>query len=53
MRYLVTVPDYAPFFTNNFEAANHWQDGMVVYDLKEERYTTDGEYWMAIEFDIL
>lgn len=54
-RYLVTTENYTPFFTDWFEAENHFNKdyGMVVYDLSERKYTTDGTNWHPIQIDHL
>ena len=51
MRYLITTEGtHPPFFTKWFEPENHFNKdlGMVVYDLHEEMYTTDGITWNEI-----
>lgn len=50
MRYLTTTKAYEPFFTKWFEPENHFNDelGMIVYDLVENKYTTDGLEWHDI-----
>ncbi len=54
MRYLVTTQDYKPpFFTMWFEYENHYQNGMIVYDLFNSLYTTDGKTWEPVETDQL
>lgn len=55
MRYLITTRDCAPFYSAYFEPENHFNAdaGMIVYDLHNDLYTTDGEKWRAINFDRL
>lgn len=56
MRYLVTEMDgFSPFLTNVYDYENNWDDriGMVIYDLQNLTYTTDGKTWMPIEIDQL
>ena len=56
MRYLITTEGtHPPFFTKWFEPENHFNKdlGMVVYDLHEEMYTTDGVTWNEILVDHL
>ena len=55
MRYLITTRDCAPFYSAYFEPENHFNAdaGMIVYDLHNDTYTTDGENWKAINFDRL
>lgn len=55
MRYLVTTKNKSPFFTNWFEPENHFNPDveMVVYDLVELKFTTDGKTWEDIEIDHL
>lgn len=55
MRYLITTKDAMPFLTKWFQAENHFNEGleMIVYDLFECKYTTDGKTWNDIEVDTL
>ena len=55
MRYLVTVENLPPFLTNWFDYDSHWRDGigMMVYDIYNQTYTTDGKIWSEIEKDQL
>lgn len=53
MRYLVTHPDFIPFFTNWFDAENNFTDGMVVYNLVSRKFTIDGRAWFEILEDSL
>jgi hypothetical protein len=56
MRYLVTTEEtYMPFLTDNFDSKNHFNMaiGMIVYDLFQKKYTTDGKTWRNIEEDHL
>lgn len=55
MRYLVTADPIIPFFTDNFDAENHFapQIGMVVYDLFDNRFMFDGKTWYDIPNDTL
>lgn len=55
MRYLITTKNEMPFLTKWFQAENHFnsQLQMVVYDLVECKYTTDGKIWNDIEIDTL
>jgi hypothetical protein len=53
MRYLVTMPDNEPFFTEWFDTENHFAETMVVYDLAKGLYTTDGVTWEEIQEDHL
>lgn len=45
MRYLVTTNCYEPFFTEWFDPENHFNKDaeMVVFDLQEKKYTTNGK----------
>jgi hypothetical protein len=54
-RYLITTETDKPFFTNWFDAVNHFnKDGkMVVYDLAKGLYTHDGKMWYTIDIDTL
>ena len=56
MRYLITMQGYKmPFLTDWFDAENHFDFdfGMIVYDLCESKFTTDGRTWYEIEIDHL
>ena len=53
MRYLITEPGYKPVLTPYFQRENHYNVGMTVYDLVEDKYTTDGWKWKDIEEDHL
>jgi hypothetical protein len=56
VRYLVTTKDtYSPFLTEWFDMKNHFNHDidMIVYDLLEKIYTTDGKEWHNIEIDML
>lgn len=51
MRYLITTNDYRkPFLTNKFNINNDFDAsvGMVVYDLVELTFTSDGKTWHDI-----
>ena len=55
MRYLITTRDLPPFYSAYFDAENHFNAdaGMVVFDLHNDTYTTDGENWPSINIDRL
>lgn len=56
MRYLITTQEFRmPFLTNKFQAENHFnfEIGMIVYDLVQCKFTTDGRTWYEIEIDHL
>lgn len=55
MRYLVTTNCTSPCLTNWFNPENHWniEMGLVVYDLLERKYMTNGKDWIDIEIDNL
>ena len=56
MKYLITTEGTnTPFYTQWFEPEKHFNKdlGMVVYDLYEELYTTDGVTWNEILVDHL
>ncbi len=55
MQYLITTKDNPPFLTKWFDAENNFNSelGMVVYDLINNKYTTNGIDWADIEFDHL
>ena len=56
MRYLITTKEVeSPFLTKWFEPENHFNPDieMIVYDLVECKFTTDGTTWNDIEIDHL
>jgi hypothetical protein len=55
MRYLITTKEHPPAYTNWFDLENHFNSdiGMIVYDLVECKFTTDGKTWHDIEIDHL
>ena len=55
MRYLITTAGGEPFFSDFFEPENHFSEnvGMVVFDLVNHTYTTDGATWVEIKEDHL
>lgn len=55
MRYLVTSTSYEPFLTDYFMPENNFNKDadMVVYDLENETYMTDGVSWQIIKEDHL
>lgn len=57
MRYLVTTTCHTPFLTAWFQPENHFNSdpevGMVVFDLQNSTYTTDGKNWCEIQKDSL
>ena len=53
MKYLITQEGHEPYITTWFIYENVYPDGMVVYDLHEYKYTTNGTDWIEIEEDHL
>ena len=56
MRYLITTKEVnSPFLTKWFKPENHFNQDieMIVYDLVECKFTTDGNTWHDIETDHL
>lgn len=55
MQYLITCNVQKPALTNWFDAANNFNAdvNMVVYDLVNGLYTTDGYSWEEITIDHL
>lgn len=49
-RYLITIPNKEPFLSHWFDADNHFNAelGMVVFDLANGLYTTDGKNWKEL-----
>lgn len=52
MQYLVLHNNKA-FYTNWYNYENNYNDGMVVFSLLTDTYTTDGINWEEIEEDHL
>lgn len=52
MRYLILYNNES-FFTNWFLAENNYETGMIVFDLTNSKFTSDGENWKEIETDNL
>ena len=53
MTYLILPKDSEPFTTDWFDAENNYVEGMIVFDLVNWSYTTDGKNWKYITFDHL
>jgi len=53
MKYLIYIPGMHPFFTNVFDAENYFVDGMIVFNVHQYLYTTDGTTWLRIVEDKL
>ncbi len=53
MNYLVLPETLDPFYTNWFDAENNFVDGMVVFNLLNHTYTTDGINWYKVKQDHL
>lgn len=57
MQYLITYTDlrFYPFYTKWYEYENHFSEdsGMVVFDLINHLYTTNGKDWQSIPEDHL
>jgi len=53
MRYLITIPDLEPFLTNWYSFENNYVSGMVIYDLYNSTYSTDGETFTPLKEDSL
>jgi hypothetical protein len=51
--YLITQSPYEPFIPQYYEYENHYVKGMIVYNLLNKKYTTDGINWINISFDHL
>jgi len=54
-QYLITTSIQEPFYTNYFDAENHFNSelDMVVFDLRNHTYTTNGIIWQEIKEDHL
>lgn len=55
MTYLIVTAYYEPFYTNWFDAENHFRQDidMVVFNLLSHKYTTNGKDWLDIKQDHL
>ena len=53
MNYLITHHNFEPFYTNWFEYPNHYLEGMTVFNLLDNTYTTNGIDWKEITEDHL
>jgi hypothetical protein len=55
MQYLITTKDHEPFLTKWFEPENNFNPDveMVVYDLYNNTYTSDGVIWLELNVDHL
>lgn len=55
MKYLITTNKHKPFLTEWYIYENNYNADldMVVYDLVNNKYTTDGINWQDIEIDHL
>ena len=53
MHYLIHPKDSEPFLTRYYDYANHFEDGMIVYNLWNQTYSTDGITWKPIEIEQL
>ena len=56
MQYLITTNTIeSPFLTDYFDLESHFNrnEGMVVYDLVNRKFTADGTLWQPIEVDHL
>ena len=55
MQYLITSTFLEPFITNWFDCENNFNENlqMIVYDLFNLKYTTDGKIWHYIKTDHL
>lgn len=55
MNYLIVTNNNDPFYTNWFDAENTFNkdDDMVVFNLLNHTYTTNGKDWYEIQQDHL
>jgi len=49
MKYLITCPDFLPYLTDHFTVDTDFANGMIVFDLTANCYTTDGCTWVGLE----
>ena len=53
MNYLIVINSHEPFYTNWFDAENNWIEGMIVFNLLNHTWTSDGKTWHEIKQDHL
>lgn len=53
MNYLIVIKNSEPFYTNWFDAQNNFAEGMIVFNLLNHTYTTNGKEWHEIKEDNL
>lgn len=55
MRYLIYYEkrDQDPFFTDWFQYEDHWEEGMIVFDLVGKKWTSNGLDFNIIGIDHL
>ncbi len=52
MQYLILYEKKA-FYTNWFDAENNYTNGMIIFDLINHTYSTNGKEWNEIKEDQL
>lgn len=52
MRYLIYFDGNA-FYTNWYDYENNYTDGLIVFDLETDKFTSNGKDWEEIEEDHL
>lgn len=53
MRYLITHPHIAPFYSPIFDPQKDWDAGMTVFDLVTNKHMSDGHTWEDTTIDSL
>ena len=53
MQYLIIPKEGQPFLTKWYDYNNNYTEGMMVYDLDNFCYTTDGKTWNDLPIDHL
>ena len=53
MKYLITSPEQEPFITNWYSFENNFIEGMIIYDLQNWTYSTNGKQFIDILQDHL
>lgn len=53
MNFLIVPIDSHPTYTRNFNAADHFEDGMIVFNLNNGKHTKDGITWVRTQINNL
>lgn len=53
MNWLIIPKEGKPFLTKWFDYENHFTEGMIIFDLSNMTYSTDGKVFCEVEEDHL